>query len=333
MPEYFIFDRTISDKVPEEELFNNIVHCIEHNNVSNTSKQYKKIHTSKMNLPTEMNFKIANDDNYDMVDRAIENMQYVDIDTGTLSKNYILGSVRNSMNVALIVFDNDSDKNLNTDTLKSILTFFYNASCKCVEVDVFWSRRGGGGPLFNYLINAVKCALSMCKNKKYSRKIFLKSLPTDNTTGFYKKYGMIPEEKPHGLIPFTRELSVDSARSSMDEMKTIEIDEDLQWLMDNIDVLEKDASPKTEEKTAPKSPEYYIDIDKYKEQKIKNKMENRKRIKTYDLRKTPAKSSMFLQATKAIQEYNEHLNESNTKSKRKTSTKTSAKTRKRKRVI
>jgi hypothetical protein len=254
----------------------------------------------------------------------IENMQYTDIDTGNLSKKYILDSFNKPKNVTLFVFDSNTEKERSVDTLKSILMFFYNDKCDCIEIDVFWSKPGGGGPLFNYLINAVKCALNMTETP-HNRKIFLKSLPTANTTGFYKKYGMIPQETPHGLIPFTRELSVDSLKKSVDDDEhTIAIDEDLQWLMDNIDVLKKDMSTgkntsSSPMKTSPTKksqdyPEYYIDIDKYKEQKLRNKMENRKRIKdTYNLRKSPAKSNVFTNATKAVKEYNTYLNDSNTK--------------------
>jgi hypothetical protein len=317
MPEYFINDRDVSNKGIEDNLMNNIVYCITHNNISSTAKQYKKIHTNKTNLPTEMNFKLVNDHYEDFYD-IVERMQKSNIDTGNLSPSYILDSFDNPNNIALFVFDNDSDKKHSVNTLKSILTFFYNNKCECIEIDVFWSKPGGGGPLFNYLINAVKCALNMTKNKIYNRKIFLKSLPTENTTGFYKKYGMIPQETPHGLIPFTRELSVDSAKNSVgdkDQLNTIAIDDDLQWLMDNIDFLQKDTSPikQSPRKISPEAPEYYIDIDKYKEQKIRTKMVNRKRLQdTYNLRKPPAKSSVFLKATKAMKDYNKQLNEPNT---------------------
>jgi hypothetical protein len=294
-----------------------------------------------------MNFKLIEDnaDTYMYFYNIIEKMQYTDIDTGNLSKKYILDSFEKPKNVTLFVFDSNTEKERSVDTLKSILMFFYNDKYDCIEIDVFWSKPGGGGPLFNYLINAVKCALNMTETS-HNRKIFLKSLPTDNTTGFYTKYGMIPEETPHGLIPFTRELSVDSIKNSAhdnsahDEMNTIAIDDDLQWLMDNIDGLKKDASPKKNSdssamkisppKKSQDSPEYYIDIDKYKEQKVKNKMENRKRLQnTYNLRKYPKKSSVFAKGTKALKDYNKYLNKPKSKTN-KSRTSTINKTLKRK---
>jgi hypothetical protein len=339
MPEYFINDRVVGKKrTIEDELIDNIVYCITNNNISKTSKQYNKIHTNRKEVSTEMNFKLIedNEDTYMYFYNIIEKMQYTDIDTGNLSKKYILDSFEKPKNITLFVFDSDTKKEHSVNTLKSILTFFYNDKCDCIEIDVFWSKPGGGGPLFNYLINAVKCALNMTETP-HNRKIFLKSLPTDNTTGFYKKYGMIPQDTPHGLIPFTRELSVDSIKNSVDnnrsdEMNTIAIDDDLQWLMDNIDVLKKDVSPKkntdapqmkiSPPKKSQDSPEYYVDIDKYKEQKVKNKMENRKRVQpTYNLRKYPKKSSVFVKATKAVKEYNKYLNKAKSKTnKSKTST-------------
>ena len=313
MPEYFIKDRD-SDTGIGTELMNNIVYCITHNNISNNAKQYKKLHTAKIDMPSELHFQSIEDKDFEYFYNIIQEMKTTNIYTGTLSKTYISHSVNNPKNIILFVFDNDSDKIRNIDTLKSVLTFFYNTSYNCIEIDVFWSKPGGGGPLFNYLINAVKCAFSMTKNKIFNHKIFLKSVPTNNTIGFYKKFGMTYKDTPDELIPFTRELSVESvnsAKNSVDKMSDIAIHEDLQWLMDNIDVLKKDTSPKkpSPKKISSESPEYYIDIDKYKEQKINSKTENRKRLKeNYNLRKLPTKSSVFLQATKALKEYTKNLN-------------------------
>jgi hypothetical protein len=165
----------------------------------------------------------------------------------------------------------------------------------------------------------------MTENETYNRKIFLKALPTDNTIGFYKKYGMNEQDTPHGLIPFTRQLSVDSIDSTDKEISNI--GDNLQQLIDNINTSPKNRSPKntspkkitksSADKKSQESPQYFIDIDKYKEQKIKNKIENRKTIKDiYNLRKSPAKSSLFLKATKTLKDYNKHLNKPKTRGKK-----------------
>jgi hypothetical protein len=90
-------------------------------------------------------------------------------------------------------------------SLHSFLTFTFNRDYHCIEVVSFCSDERGGGTLFNFLINAVKCSLSKCKTP-YERQIILS--PLENSIGFYEKYGFMHIETDDKLLQ--RHLSMSS---------------------------------------------------------------------------------------------------------------------------
>ena len=62
--------------------------------------------------------------------------------------------------------------------------------------------------MMNFLINAIKCGISLCSNPaKYKRELILYSVDDENTIDFYKKFNFIDN---YGKRFFTRELSVGS---------------------------------------------------------------------------------------------------------------------------
>lgn len=174
-------------------------------NINLDNNQYINLDTNQyINLDTNIKFIDINKSKYDYAKILNE------IDEIKTNKNlrlaYLTNSFLDQKNTVLITFDE-------IDNLHTILTFFYNNSENCIEVDVIWSKPGGGAVMMNFLINAIKCAINKCTNPSiYKRKLILKSIPDEKTIDFYKRFNFSEQEYSNpGLIPFTRELSFSSA--------------------------------------------------------------------------------------------------------------------------
>jgi len=185
-----------------QELLDNIYTCCINGNIGKDEYHYKKIH-KKTTYPITTDIKFIDIKNGKYSDFEIQN-KISDIygkKKGHLS-HFLLYSYFTKKNSALIAFDDN-------DTIYTILTYYYNIEKDCIEVDGIWSDQsgGGGGIMMNFLINAIKCGISLCSNpSKYKRVLALYSIDDENTIGFYKKFSFID----NGQRKFTRELSVGS---------------------------------------------------------------------------------------------------------------------------
>jgi hypothetical protein len=184
-----------------QELLDNIYTCCINGNIGKDEYHYKKIHkTTTYPITTDIKF---TDINGKYTNLEIQN-KISDISgkkKGNLSQ-FLLYSYFIQKNSALIAFDDN-------DTIYTILIYYYNTEKDCIEVDAIWSDQtgGGGGIMMNFLINAIKCGISLCSNpSKYKRVLALYSIDDENTIDFYKKFSFID----NGQRKFTRELSVGS---------------------------------------------------------------------------------------------------------------------------
>lgn len=284
---YYIKNRT-SD-LDGSPLMNAIYDCCKNSNYSRN-----KIHTRNKNyITTNINFQ---DLTIPLSYNAIQQMN-----CGKLSRDYLYDSYMHQNASALISIDN-------TRKINTLLTFYFNSKNGCIEIDAFCSELGGG-TIFNFLINAIKCGIEKCKKTHtYERKFMLKSLNDPETLGFYAKYdleepGQKNKKKKLGtnddLVPLTRALSVDSNNN--------EDDDALMFNIELFEQLEKEAE-KENNKINPDDDYDYVDlIDEYF---------NRNRNIYYTnmrLREDPKTNRLFNRRdiVKAARDHNEEENESN----------------------
>jgi hypothetical protein len=125
----------------------------------------------------------------------ILNMRCGNLNNYSLSLDFL-----NPKNCSLIRFI--LNPNENSVILDTLLVFTFNNDKRSIEVKSFCCSTQGGGVIFNFLINAVKCGLAKCPTDKYPREIILTAL--EEAVPFYKKYGLT-EETP---LELKRQLSV-----------------------------------------------------------------------------------------------------------------------------
>ena len=127
------------------------------------------------------------------------------LNCGTLSNDYLIDSFIDVENYALIRLDSSNN-------LYSLLTYTFNATNNCIEVIGFCSKVGGG-TIFNFFMNAVKCAFAdMIKYDPDSaaqlkHEIKLNSLLDPPTLNFYFKFGFEDDGRPGYLRPLRRQVS------------------------------------------------------------------------------------------------------------------------------
>jgi len=197
------------DKKKIKELLDNIYTCCINGNIGKDERHYKKIHKTNVNvkhrITTDITFRDINgkySDDTEENNLEIEKKILAIYDkTNNLTSEFFLNSYFNEVCNALIAFDDD-------DNIYTILTYIYNVEEDCIEVHALWSNIGGGGIMMNFLINAIKCGISLCSNPaKYQRKLILHSVNYKDTIDFYKKFDFIDYDKN---LFFTRQLSVGS---------------------------------------------------------------------------------------------------------------------------
>jgi len=146
----------------------------------------------------------------------ILNMRCGNLNNYSLSRDFL-----NPKNCSLIRFIfNPNEKSVILDTL---LVFSFNNDKKTIEVKSFCCSSKGGGVIFNFLINAVKCGLARYPTDKYPREIILTAL--EEAVPFYKKYGLT-EETP---LELKRQLSIDRETST-----EIDNDSDIQEVLEEV---------------------------------------------------------------------------------------------------
>lgn len=218
-----------------KELLDNIYTCCINGNIGRDDYAYRKIHRKNLSytIPTDIKFKDIygkySDNpqiNNDVIrDKIIQNK---DIEkTKILSPKFLYDSYLEEENTTLFAFDDN-------DNIYSILTFFYNIYKDCIEIQAFWSNTGGG-IIMNYLINAIKCGISLCSNpSEYNRELILYSVDEEGTKKFYKKFKFIEENEQ--LQVFSRELSVNSVDDLSDEIENLkDLDEEKKNLVNELD--------------------------------------------------------------------------------------------------
>lgn len=140
----------------------------------------------------------------------IHGMNCGDLNTALLAANFY---ATNTCSLLKFIY-NPSEGTINLNTL---LVFRFNPETKSIEVLSFCCdkiKRGGGGVIFNFLINAVKCGLSTCTPDKYDPLITLDAL--QSAIPFYEKYGLEPVSinNPSSL---RRLLSGDTGSGTIEE--------------------------------------------------------------------------------------------------------------------
>ena len=222
-PKYF---KDEEKKKKIKELLDNIYECCTNGNIGKNEYKYKKINRENpiYEIRTDIIFKDitgkyshnVNDNDLAIEKKILAIKDKKDILTSRfLNNSYLQGN-----NSALIAFDENDD-------IYTILTFYYNTGFDCIEVEAFWSNPGGGGIIMNYLINAIKCGISRCKEpKKYKRELILYSVDVEDTKNFYRKFKFIETETEN----FTRQLSLGSVDSIDDEEISIDDEEILENL-------------------------------------------------------------------------------------------------------
>ena len=196
--------------VPDEgeELMEHIYNCCISGNPKN-----KKIHSSgsSTHIQTDIQYTELPDSmsQYQMSSR-IHNMH-----CENLSNQYISRKLSDAKCCSLITF---TDRTLND--IHTILSFSFSAVNECIEVETFCCNGRGGGTLFNFLINAVKCGISECK-KDYERTIILSALK--EALGFYDKYGFETVGRDReGMDVLARQLTQDSEEHIISEKTRID---------------------------------------------------------------------------------------------------------------
>jgi len=133
-----------------------------------------------------------------------------------LAIDYLVKKYGSGNYCSLIRFNDTSHTSIHT-----ILSFSFNSQEDCIEVNTFCCDGIGGGTIFNFLINAVKCGVDRCNpESEYERKIILSSLP--EAEDFYKKYGFtyVKRQFGHALEKHIKPPEVISAVIPIDD-KTI----------------------------------------------------------------------------------------------------------------
>jgi hypothetical protein len=152
-----------------------------------------------------------------------------EMDCGELDNYYLFSSYEQNDRSSLICLEKNN-------IVYTLLTFYFDGEKNCIVIDAFCSKPGGGS-IFNFLINAIKCGIKICKKKhniSYERKFYLSSLNNPSTLGFYTKYGLKlenPNSKPlkrDVLVPLTRafsaESNTDTEPNEMDDAMMVDID-------------------------------------------------------------------------------------------------------------
>jgi hypothetical protein len=200
-------------KIKIKELLDNIYECCTNGNIGKNEYKYEKINRENpiYEIRTDIIFKDITgkyNDNVNVNDLEIEKkILAIEDKKDILTSRFLNNSYFQDNNSALIAFDENDD-------IYTILTFYYNTGWDCIEVEAFWSNPGGGGIIMNYLINAIKCGISRCKEpKNYKRELILYSVDAEDTKNFYRKFKFIETETQS----FTRQLSLGSVDSIDDE--------------------------------------------------------------------------------------------------------------------
>jgi hypothetical protein len=211
---YYIKNRIIDHdyvdddkKLQIKELLDNIYTCCINGNIGKDEYHYKKINRKNLNYRitndikfTDINGKYSDDIEKNNLEIKKKILAVYD-KKKILSSKFLSYSYFNEEYNALIAFDDNDD-------IYTILTYYYNVEKDCIEVHALWSNIGGGGIMMNFLINAIKCGISLCSNPaNYKRELILYSVDDENTIDFYKKFNFIDN---YGKRFFTRELSVGS---------------------------------------------------------------------------------------------------------------------------
>jgi len=163
----------------------------------------------------------------------VETLIQFNMDCETLDPEYVLEAYKTPDCSSLIRMTPEG-------YIHTILVFFYNTLHDTIEVKVLCCdvKTRGGGTVFNYLINAVKCAIPMCKvPSMYKNEIRLDALTP--AIHFYKKFGFQEEAPLHrGLQPLTRKLS-EETEVSHENWEKVFHDVDLVY---DIDAVESSSS-------------------------------------------------------------------------------------------
>lgn len=222
-PKYF---KDEEKKKKIKELLDNIYECCTNGNIGKNEYEYKKINRENpiYEIRTDIIFEDITgkyNDNVNDNDLAIgKKILAIKDKKDILTSRFLKNSYFQDNNSALIAFDENDD-------IYTILTFYYNTGFDCIEVEAFWSNPGGGGIIMNYLINAIKCGISRCKEpKKYKRELILYSVDVEDTKNFYRKFKFIETETEN----LTRQLSLGSVDSIDDEEISIDDEEILENL-------------------------------------------------------------------------------------------------------
>ena len=328
---YYIKKNTRNFLGPGKYLMDEIyICCIKRNDGRN------KIHTVNQNhIVTDILFEDLNKLKIILSEDEIKKMN-----CGKMSRDYLYDSYINETRIALISIDN------NTGGIHTLLTFYFNHIYECIEIDTFCSKPGGG-TIFNFLINAIKCGIDKCKKTDtithtFEQKFRLKSLNNPRTLGFYAKYGFqAPYQKVwenDELVPLERKLSVDSIHdlnknndmddknndmddknNDMDDRKLSvdsihdlnknnDMDDALMVDLSSIEKETKKQNKKSSNESDDDNIDYYDIIDNYF---------NRNRNRYYtnmDLRDYPKTNTLFepkYNIARAVYDYNNKLNKMN----------------------
>lgn len=219
----YLYERTIFFKRATEfdgdgeELMKEIHRCCE-----DGTGDFSKIHTSRPSNPirTDLRFQPLEIDiknNIKLKDITIpkfifDTVLILGMNCGPLNKELLTTHFYMDDNCSLLKFILNTDEG--TIKLDTILVFTFNSNTRSIEVLSFCCDTKGGGVIFNFLINAVKCGLKMSTPDKYNREIILTAL--DEAIPFYEKYDLEKDisDKPNQLRRLLTGESVASAEST-----------------------------------------------------------------------------------------------------------------------
>jgi len=187
-----------------EELMTKIVECCVSGNPDNKDIFSKG---SAAFIRTDIQFKPLSMGYFEILSR-LKNMK-----CGELNIEYLSKQISSSKCCTLIQFRDDSLREIHT-----ILSFSFNDNKNCVEIETFCCDGVGGGTLFNFVINAVKCGISKC-TAKYDNKITLSAL--NEAVPFYYKYDFKYIKTIAGLDVLEKILSV-PVEINIDNAKEVE---------------------------------------------------------------------------------------------------------------
>jgi hypothetical protein len=224
MRELFFFKKATEFDGDGKELMKAIHRCCE-----DGTGDFSKIHTSRPSNPirTDLRFQpleIDINNNIKLKDITIpkfifDTVLILGMNCGPLNKELLTTHFYMDDNCSLLKFILNTDEE--TIKLDTILVFTFNSKTRSIEVLSFCCDTKGGGVIFNFLINAVKCGLKMSTSDKkmstpdkYNREIILTAL--DEAISFYKKYGLedIRSDDPRQLRRLLTGESVASAEST-----------------------------------------------------------------------------------------------------------------------